>query len=241
MSKRQIIQDDKRRTRLRMDDHPDGVDLCTSSKQTTRANKPLLGPLTIEAAKNTSRVKSSLYKGVSYHKRDKRWTARVHLDGKTYHIGTFSSEELAALSVDLKLRGKANAKFNFPDTAERIHRIATILHFTGSKRDKRVFMEEFGESALVKTILNLHPDAITKMDPAPKSNFPPELVESEAQQRSKTVPPPLLIPQYVPPPPTLMPHLRRLGAPVVKPSTPPVPMSSPYDKALLDFLRESGF
>lgn len=240
MSKRQIIQDDKRRTRLRMDDHPDGVDLCTSSKQTTTGNEPLLGPLTIEAAKNTSRVKSSLYKGVSYHKRDKRWTARVHLDGKTYHIGTFSSEELAALSVDLKLRGKANAKFNFPDTAERIHRIATILHFTGSKRDKRVFMEEFGESALVKTILNLHPDAITKMDPAPKSNFPPELVESEAQQRSKTVPP-LLIPQYVPPPPTLMPHLRRLGAPVVNPSTPPVPMSSPYDKALLDFLRESGF
>jgi hypothetical protein len=234
-----------------MDDHPDGVDLCTSIKQTTTGNEPLLGPLTIEAAKNSSRVKSSLYKGVSYHKRDKRWTARVHLDGKTYHIGTFSSEELAALSVDLKLRGKANTKFNFPDTAERIHRIATILHFTGSKRDKRVFMEEFGESALVKTILNLHPDAITKMDPAPKSNLPPELVErEEAQQRSKTVPPPLLIPQYVPPPPTLMPHLRRLGAPVVKPSTPrhghsssrsPVPMSSPYDKALLDFLRESGF
>lgn len=46
---------------------------------------------------------SSAYKGVSWHKRDRRWTARAWVDRRTVHLGAYSSEDLAAVVVDLKL------------------------------------------------------------------------------------------------------------------------------------------
>jgi hypothetical protein len=45
---------------------------------------------------------SSGYKGVSWHKGNKRWRARIHLDKKEIHIGTFESRVEAARAYDKK-------------------------------------------------------------------------------------------------------------------------------------------
>lgn len=63
------------------------------------------------ASKNTS----SKFKGVSWHKRNKKWCANIKVDRKTYSIGSFTSEIEAAKAYDLKakeLHGEF-ANFNF--------------------------------------------------------------------------------------------------------------------------------
>uniref|UniRef100_A0A7S2SAF6 AP2/ERF domain-containing protein n=1 Tax=Mucochytrium quahogii TaxID=96639 RepID=A0A7S2SAF6_9STRA len=66
----------------------------------------------VDTAKRTS-----LYRGVSYHRRDRKWTARTWLKGKMVHIGMYKSEKMAALMVDLKnlevLGSDCHKKLNF--------------------------------------------------------------------------------------------------------------------------------
>jgi hypothetical protein len=45
-----------------------------------------------EEIKHNKKEKSSIYKGVSYCKRDKKWIAFFFLNGKTNHLGTFKTE-----------------------------------------------------------------------------------------------------------------------------------------------------
>lgn len=249
MSKRQKVDGEY--------DKGDDVDLSPSSK-------PILGPMTVKAAKNSSRskTKSSLYNGVSYHRRDRRWSARVWMHGKSNHVGAFMSEEFAALSVDLKSCERLGPqKFNFPDPVERKNRIATLLHFTGLDRDKRVFLDAFEDQPLVQEILQMEPSSVTRMNPAPKSNFPEivarELKESQPmqlQQQQSQLPLPLppsapapLFPMYFPlnyqvpllPPPPPPPAFDPNAPPR---STPPATqtVSSPRDPNLLKFLREAN-
>jgi hypothetical protein len=59
---------------------------------------------------------SSKYKGVCWHKNQKRWLARVYSNGVTYHLGSFKSEIKAAKAYDKKageLFGQY-AHLNFP-------------------------------------------------------------------------------------------------------------------------------
>jgi len=82
------------------------------------------GPESGQATKplNGDKRKSSKYRGVSWHRRDKSWTARIWNNGKSEHLGTFSTELRAALSVDVKAEkyfGKGFTEFNFPDAMER--------------------------------------------------------------------------------------------------------------------------
>ncbi|KKN85747.1 hypothetical protein LCGC14_0275520 [marine sediment metagenome] len=44
---------------------------------------------------------SSRYKGVYWHKRDRRWLAQIQKEGKRYHLGCFSNERDAACAYDL--------------------------------------------------------------------------------------------------------------------------------------------
>jgi hypothetical protein len=46
----------------------------------------------------------SKYKGVSWYKRDKNWSAYFHIDYKKIHIGYFKSEIEAAEAYDLKAK-----------------------------------------------------------------------------------------------------------------------------------------
>jgi len=59
---------------------------------------------------------SSKYKGVCWHKRNKKWQARIHHSGRYYHLGTFKSQRAAALAYDSAAR-KYHGDFaclNFP-------------------------------------------------------------------------------------------------------------------------------
>eukprot|EP00516_Mucochytrium_quahogii_P003448 CAMPEP_0203759392 /NCGR_PEP_ID=MMETSP0098-20131031/12395_1 /ASSEMBLY_ACC=CAM_ASM_000208 /TAXON_ID=96639 /ORGANISM=" , Strain NY0313808BC1" /LENGTH=303 /DNA_ID=CAMNT_0050652307 /DNA_START=1089 /DNA_END=1997 /DNA_ORIENTATION=+ len=57
------------------------------------------------------------FRGVSYHRRDKKWTARTWLHGKMVHIGMFKQEKMAALMVDIRnlrvLGDGCHKKMNF--------------------------------------------------------------------------------------------------------------------------------
>jgi len=64
----------------------------------------------------------SRYRGVSWHRRDKVWLARVWIDGKIRHLGCFKLEKMAAMAVDLRhiaLFGEHGRALNFPSRAER--------------------------------------------------------------------------------------------------------------------------
>ena len=53
----------------------------------------------IAQAQNTRLIRlgnSSGYRGVSFHKKDKRWRARISVNGKNIHIGNFKTKEDAA-------------------------------------------------------------------------------------------------------------------------------------------------
>lgn len=46
------------------------------------------------------KLPSSIYKGVSWNKRDKKWCSRITINGKRKHIGYFDSEIDAARAYD---------------------------------------------------------------------------------------------------------------------------------------------
>lgn len=43
---------------------------------------------------------SSIFKGVSWIKRDKKWLSRIKLNGKSIHLGVFKSEKDAAIAYN---------------------------------------------------------------------------------------------------------------------------------------------
>ena len=61
---------------------------------------------------------SSKYKGVYWHKRDKKFYARISHKGKSYHLGCFNNEILAACSYDKKAKELFGefAFINFPQS-----------------------------------------------------------------------------------------------------------------------------
>jgi hypothetical protein len=51
-----------------------------------------------------ARKGSSIYKGVTWHKRDERWAAGIVCDMKRHSLGYFTNERDAALAYDAKAR-----------------------------------------------------------------------------------------------------------------------------------------
>jgi len=47
-----------------------------------------------------SRIGSSIYKGVSFHKEHHKWQARIKKDGIKHHLGYFKNEKDAAMAYD---------------------------------------------------------------------------------------------------------------------------------------------
>lgn len=47
---------------------------------------------TIENAGNLKRHRNGFFNGVTYHKKNKKWRARISIKGKTEHIGYFKTE-----------------------------------------------------------------------------------------------------------------------------------------------------
>jgi len=54
--------------------------------------------------------------GVSWHKRARKWVAKIMVDGKVQNLGYFTSEEEAARAYDdaARARDGAGAAVNFP-------------------------------------------------------------------------------------------------------------------------------
>jgi hypothetical protein len=43
---------------------------------------------------------SSQYKGVTWHKRDRKWTAAIRVNGKRKYLGYFNTENAAGAAYD---------------------------------------------------------------------------------------------------------------------------------------------
>eukprot|EP01047_Picozoa_sp_COSAG01_P069641 COSAG01_NODE_10357_length_2185_cov_19.300575_4_plen_191_part_01 len=73
------------------------------------------------AAQQQQHRSSSRYRGVSWNKNKRKWTACVTHQDRTQHLGTFSDEESAARAYDAQARllHGAAARLNFPRAGER--------------------------------------------------------------------------------------------------------------------------
>ena len=69
-----------------------------------------------------SQSRSSKYRGVSWHKGNRRWTAQIRWSGKQHHLGSWGNEEDAAKAYDAAAvehhRGM-RIKLNFPPPVEK--------------------------------------------------------------------------------------------------------------------------
>ncbi len=86
-----------------LDNQRQNLSACTTSQNNMNANKRSDGV-------------SSQYKGVSWHKRDKKFYAAIKLNGKAKHLGSFFNEREAALAYDAAAREHFGdfAVCNFP-------------------------------------------------------------------------------------------------------------------------------
>lgn len=94
------------RNRNKLDNRKSNLRLCTPSQN--QANTPKRGT-------GTSR-----YKGVSWAKSCDRWIAHIHINRKTRHVGSFTSELDAAKAYDAAAREYFGsfAYLNFPESDE---------------------------------------------------------------------------------------------------------------------------
>lgn len=70
-------------------------------------------------ANRRKKIKSrSEFKGVTWHRRDKKWQAQVQWQGKTYHLGYFDSEVDAARAYDAGARA-IQGEFSKPNFSRK--------------------------------------------------------------------------------------------------------------------------
>jgi hypothetical protein len=110
----------KKGTMLRMHrvivDAPAGMDVDHISRDTLDNRRSNLRVCEhFQNTRNRVKLNTSLYKGV--HPHQKRWRARITVNGKTLHIGCFTDQAEAALAYDQKARDLFGefALLNFPE------------------------------------------------------------------------------------------------------------------------------
>eukprot|EP00516_Mucochytrium_quahogii_P010342 CAMPEP_0203775088 /NCGR_PEP_ID=MMETSP0099_2-20121227/5822_1 /ASSEMBLY_ACC=CAM_ASM_000209 /TAXON_ID=96639 /ORGANISM=" , Strain NY0313808BC1" /LENGTH=219 /DNA_ID=CAMNT_0050673597 /DNA_START=417 /DNA_END=1076 /DNA_ORIENTATION=- len=99
------------------------------SAKRTQIAKPDVA-LRTETPTTSKRKRSSKYRGVSQHKRDKKWIARAWVDDRMKHLGCFVEEDMAALIVDmekLKTHGENARLLNFKTHEERMEMAKSLI------------------------------------------------------------------------------------------------------------------
>lgn len=95
-------------------DHVDGNKL-----NNTRANLRICDNKDNVKSRNSinKNKKSSQYKGVYFHKKNKNWYSKIMYENKQYHLGCFTEEIEAAKCYDLSAKKyfKEFANLNFPE------------------------------------------------------------------------------------------------------------------------------
>lgn len=104
-------------TGMRYVDHIDGNGL-----NNRRSNlRPATGTQNGANRRKQAEESTSAFKGVSWHRRQRRWLAGIGIDGKTRYLGSFTKEEDAARAYDraaLEAWGEF-ACLNFPEDGSR--------------------------------------------------------------------------------------------------------------------------
>ncbi|KAK3248733.1 hypothetical protein CYMTET_41809 [Cymbomonas tetramitiformis] len=120
---------------------------------TTKVNFPLPGqqvtsaqPLVRATAHGTqanhvcASSRKSSYRGVYWHKQNRKWYTRINIGGQIKHLGYFAVEESAAEAYDRasrELRGADTTKVNFPLPSARSEPTGTEVPGGGAPRDHR--------------------------------------------------------------------------------------------------------
>jgi len=152
-----------------------------------------------EAGVNAKRVKpskKSKYRGVSWHKRDRRWLARLWTNHQSQYLGSYSSEVCAALAVDLKVIecvGNDNKRLNFPIPEEREKLVKMYqLKNTGPGNaiqiNKNAIVEETNEVGETKeSTVELNPQATVDIENIKSEENKPRLkIECLSAERTQT-------------------------------------------------------
>lgn len=119
-----MVQDGSRRRKVLMHrfilDAPAGaeVDHANGDKLDNRRSNLRLAT---KSQNNANRGPyTGTYKGVSWHKRDRRWQSQIRINGSQRHLGTFADPVSAALAYDRAARAAWGefAYLNFPNVTE---------------------------------------------------------------------------------------------------------------------------
>lgn len=70
-----------------------------------------------ECNKGLKSTNTSGYKGVKYHKREKKWRAEIRLNGRTVHIGSYKTPREAAIAYN-NMAFKINGEFAYLNIIE---------------------------------------------------------------------------------------------------------------------------
>lgn len=95
-----------------LDFKPCGHDLVPNHKDSNRLNNHISNFEIVTSRKNISEAflnkkTSSIYTGVAFDKKRMKWTSRISIKGKYYHLGYFKTELDASMMYELAL-GKIN-------------------------------------------------------------------------------------------------------------------------------------
>jgi hypothetical protein len=86
---------------------PCGYEVVCDHKNDVKTDNRLENLQLVTARFNTCKTQgkySSKYKGVSWHKRSRKWMSRIIINGKLNHLGSFNCELSASLAYQNKLK-----------------------------------------------------------------------------------------------------------------------------------------
>jgi hypothetical protein len=87
------------------DDDPRQVDHANGDRSDNRRSNLRIATQSQNLGNSRKRAgTTSRYKGVSWHKQNKKWVAYIGVDGSLHHLGCFTSEEAAARAYNRAAR-----------------------------------------------------------------------------------------------------------------------------------------